>query len=261
MNRIEQRLLVAGLLALLLHGAALSWKLKHGQVSLPAPLPTQRIEVSLGTTKEISSQRQPEEKQVQQPKKKKNILPRTKIDKQSPDLKPNFLPDSKPKPVARQTLQKKTQPQPKPEQQKIVSSHEKQNVVQPPVSVKETSMEHQPVLELAATSPQADIENKNAPASAAARVIKQATPLYQINPPPQYPRLARRRGLEGVVLLEALVAVSGKVAEIRLFHSSGHAVLDRAAQKAVHRWLFTPGAIDGRRHEMWVKVPVRFQLK
>jgi len=259
MNRIEQRLLVAGLLALLLHGTALSWKLKHGQVLLPAPLSTNCIEVSLGTTKKISSQRQPEEKQVQQPKKKKDILPRTKIDKQSPALKPNFLPDSKPKPVARHTLQKKTQP--KPEQQKIVSSHEKKSVVQPPVVPKETSVEHQPVLEPAATSPQADKENETAPASAAARVIRQATPLYQINPPPKYPRLARRRGLEGVVFLDVLIDVSGKVADLRLFSSSGHSVLDRAAQKAVRHWLFTPGTIDGRQHEMWVKVPVRFQLK
>ncbi|MCD6390042.1 MAG: energy transducer TonB [Desulfobulbaceae bacterium] len=249
MNRLEQRLLVAGLLALLLHGAALSWQLNHGRVSLPTPLPVQRIEVSLGTTREVTRQQPPEAKQVQQPKKKKDILPQAKVDKQSPALKPNFLPDNKP------------QPQPKPEQQKIVSSHEKQSVDPPPIPEKETSVEHQPVLELAATSLKADIENESAPGSATARVIRQATPLYQINPPPQYPRLARRRGLEGVVLLEVLINVSGKVADLRLFSSSGHSVLDRAAQKAVRRWLFTPGTIDGRRHEMWVKVPVRFQLK
>ncbi|MEA3548435.1 MAG: energy transducer TonB [Thermodesulfobacteriota bacterium] len=247
MNRIKQRLLVAGLLALLLHGAALSWQLNHGRISLPAPLPIQRIEVSLGTTREVAGQRPPESKQVQQPKKKKDILPQAKAHKPSPAL------NSKPKTVARQTLQKKTQPQPKPAQQK--------SVVQPANPVKKTSVEHQPVLEPATTSPQTDIENENAQASAAARVIKQATPLYQINPPPQYPRLARRRNLEGVVLLEVLIAISGKVADLRLLNSSGHSVLDRAAQKAVRRWLFTPGTIDGRRHEMWVKVPVRFQLK
>ena len=251
MNRIEKRLLVAGLLALLLHGAALSWQLNHGRVSLPAPLPVQRIEVSLGTTREVVRQRP-----VQQPKKKKDILPQAKVHKTSPALKPNFLPDSTPKPVARKTVLKKTQTQPKPKQQKIVSSHEKQTV-----SIKETSVEHQPVLELAVTSPQADTKNENTSASAAARVINQATPLYQINPPPKYPRLARRRNLEGVVFLDVLIDVSGRVADIRLFSSSGHSVLDRAAQKAVRRWLFTPGTIGGKQHEMWVKVPVRFQLK
>jgi protein TonB len=91
-------------------------------------------------------------------------------------------------------------------------------------------------------------------------VVREAAPLYQSNPPPEYPRMARRRGLEGVVTIEAKVDPNGRVAELRLFASSGHSLLDKAALKAVRGWKFSPGTVGGRAQSMWVKVPVRFQL-
>lgn len=136
------------------------------------------------------------------------------------------------------------------------------NRPRPPPSLKETPAEKQPAHESAAPSPQPDMENVTAQATpAAALVILRATPLYRINPPPKYPRQARRRGLEGVVLLEALIDISGRVADLKLFTSSGHPVLDRAALKTVRRWRFSPGTIGGNWREMWVKVPIRYQLQ
>ena len=223
MNGVEIRLLPAGLLALTLHGAALSWQMATPPATLPTPLPCQRVTVSLGV-REVVRER-PVEKKV--------------------------LPPAKP--IVRKTVPKKPQAQPKPEEQSIV---------QTPAPVKERPAENQPPAESAPPSPRADIENESGQATpAAARVIRQATPLYQINPPPQYPRQARRRGLEGVVLLDVLIEISGRVANLRLFSSSGHPLLDRAALKAVRRWRFTPGTIGGREQEMWVTVPIRFQLK
>ena len=92
-------------------------------------------------------------------------------------------------------------------------------------------------------------------------VVREAAPLYQSNPPPAYPRQARRRGLQGVVTLEVLVNAQGRVADLRLFASSGHRILDKAALKAVRGWRFTPGTVAGQQQQMWVKVPVRFQLQ
>lgn len=257
MNGVEKRLLPAGLVALILHGAALSWQLHQGQVTLPTPLSVQRIAVSLGVRK-VARVQPAEPKQVQEPKKKIGVLPPAKVHKQSPTMKPAILPDSKPRPVVR----KRPRPQPEPETHRTVPFNEEQSVVQPPPSLQEIPPEHQPAPELAAPSRQADLENENAHATpAAAQVIRQATPLYQINPPPKYPRLALRRGLEGVVLLEALIDISGRVADLRLFTSSGHPVLDRAALQAVRHWRFTPGTVAGKRENMWVKVPIRFQLR
>lgn len=89
---------------------------------------------------------------------------------------------------------------------------------------------------------------------------QEAAPLYASNPPPEYPPQARRRGLQGVVTIEALIDVSGRVADLRPFSSSGHGILDKAALKSVRSWQFTPGIIGGKTKEMWVKVPVRFEL-
>ncbi|MCI5221114.1 MAG: energy transducer TonB [Candidatus Electrothrix sp. AR4] len=92
-------------------------------------------------------------------------------------------------------------------------------------------------------------------------VVREAAPLYKSNPSPQYPRMARRRGLEGVVTIETKIDINGKVTELRIFASSGHSILDKAALKAVRRWRFSPGTVGGRAQSMWVKVPVRFELR
>lgn len=89
---------------------------------------------------------------------------------------------------------------------------------------------------------------------------QEAAPLYASNPPPEYPMQARRRGLQGVVTIEALIDANGSVSDLRLFASSGHSILDKAALSSVRGWRFQPGTVGGRRKAMWVKVPVRFEL-
>jgi len=91
--------------------------------------------------------------------------------------------------------------------------------------------------------------------------IIRAIPAYRDNPRPEYPRMAKRRGYQGTVLLEVLVSRSGEVKDLRLLQSSGYHVLDRSAMKSVKYWLFEPGSIGGRNVDMWVRVPVRFELR
>jgi protein TonB len=91
--------------------------------------------------------------------------------------------------------------------------------------------------------------------------IREATPRYRTNPPPEYPAIARRRGYEGIVLVEVLVSREGRVQELRLSQSSGYSVLDQAAMASMKGWLFEPATINEAKVEMWVKVPVRFHLK
>lgn len=96
---------------------------------------------------------------------------------------------------------------------------------------------------------------------AAVPVIREASPLYRKNPPPVYPRVARRRGHQGTVFLEVLVARNGNVKDLRLLESSGYAALDDAALASVKGWIFEPGMKGNQSVEMWVKLPVRFQLE
>jgi len=91
--------------------------------------------------------------------------------------------------------------------------------------------------------------------------LKEARPAYRENPTPPYPGSARRRGIEGSVLLEVFVNSNGKVNQVKIFKSSGHGVLDRAALQAVDTWVFEPGLIGNRPVGMWVRVPIRFELK
>jgi protein TonB len=91
--------------------------------------------------------------------------------------------------------------------------------------------------------------------------VREAIPVYRSNPPPEYPAVARRRGYEGTVVVEVLVSKEGRVQDLRLFQASGYAVLDRAATAAIKNWLFEPAKVGDEKIEMWVKVPVRFQLK
>jgi protein TonB len=63
------------------------------------------------------------------------------------------------------------------------------------------------------------------------------------------------------VVLEVLVNRKGRVDDLRVLETSGHEVLDEAALKAVGDWLFEPGRRGAEKVAMWVKVPLRFELR
>ena len=103
-----------------------------------------------------------------------------------------------------------------------------------------------------------------APKPQASRAPEQAkvdspTPLGQ-NLPPAYPRLARRRGLEGVVVLRLRISRNGTCLAVQVKESSGHPVLDRSAVAAVRRWRFKPARLNGEPVEAELEVPIRFRL-
>lgn len=80
------------------------------------------------------------------------------------------------------------------------------------------------------------------------------------NDPPTYPLEAVRRRLEGRVLLELHITALGAVDRVDVLRSSGHAILDRAAVRAVSRWRGTPARRWGRAVESTERLPIRFRL-
>lgn len=98
-------------------------------------------------------------------------------------------------------------------------------------------------------------------ASDAATAVVLAKPRYSQNPPPDYPSIARRRRYQGTVILDVYVLENGQVGDLRVAESSNYSLLDRAAMKAVRRWQFDPARKGNREVAMWVKVPIRFNLK
>ncbi|WP_318506698.1 energy transducer TonB [Photobacterium leiognathi] len=86
-------------------------------------------------------------------------------------------------------------------------------------------------------------------------------PTFATKPSPvSYPRLAKRRGIEGTVLVEVLIGKDGKQLKQKLAKSSGASVLDKAALKAIKLWRFSPHIIDGKAIAHRVQIPIRFKL-
>lgn len=71
---------------------------------------------------------------------------------------------------------------------------------------------------------------------------------------PAYPLAARRRGIEGAVLLHVRFDASGQPREISVMTSSGSPMLDDAARDAAARWRFRGGAAGA------VELPFTFRL-
>jgi TonB family protein len=87
------------------------------------------------------------------------------------------------------------------------------------------------------------------------------TPLFKSPPtPPPYPVMARRRGQEGVVLLEIWLDEQGKQTQLAIKTSSGNQSLDASAMTSVKQWSFQPHSIDGLSVASRVHIPIRFQL-
>jgi protein TonB len=73
--------------------------------------------------------------------------------------------------------------------------------------------------------------------------------------------LARRMGIQGVVVLRVHVRADGSVAQAEIAHSSGSPLLDDSALKTIReQWRFLPAQLDGTPVESWVEVPIRFVL-
>lgn len=82
-----------------------------------------------------------------------------------------------------------------------------------------------------------------------------------VNPVPEYPAIAVRRGWEGEVLLRVLVSAAGDAGEVLVEKSSGFALLDDAAAAAVRGWRFVPASEGGESVPGEVLLPVRFALR
>ncbi len=81
-----------------------------------------------------------------------------------------------------------------------------------------------------------------------------------IQPYFHYPRLAQRRGWQGVVELGVHVNADGRLDRIWIKRSSGHRILDRAARKSLLRAAALPAISTPSGKGMEVVLPVEFRL-
>jgi protein TonB len=76
---------------------------------------------------------------------------------------------------------------------------------------------------------------------------------------PRYPAIAQASRVEGIVILEAVIAEDGSVQDVRVLRSKP--LLDDAAVDAVRQWRFTPTLLGGQPVPVVMTVTVSFSLK
>jgi len=76
---------------------------------------------------------------------------------------------------------------------------------------------------------------------------------------PVYPPLARAARVEGIVILEAVIAEDGSVRDVRVLRSVQ--LLDDAAAEAVRQWRFTPTLLNGQPVPVVMTITVAFKLR
>ena len=77
--------------------------------------------------------------------------------------------------------------------------------------------------------------------------------------PPVYPEIARKARVQGVVILEAIIGVDGKVQHARVLRSVP--LLDQSALNAVQSWEYTPTLLSDRPVPIIMTVTVQFRLE
>ena len=274
------RTLLAFFLALGAHGLIFTL----GDVWLPKPptikKPVRQVTVSLARaprTKSVSNLSTASSLKEKKPRAKpKAVIPLKKTIKKPPKkivrprpVKKRPVAPKKPKPV------KLEKPKPVvPEKPKPAELEQDVLPVDPaPAKAAEPTPEESSEPEftgetptLAHTEPQPIAPGHGAPDLSADSIllakdpIVEARPLYRENPAPKYPVSARRRGMEGKVVLDILVDREGRVGNVSVAVSSGYAILDRAALSTVKDWLFEPGSRGGHAVDMKVQVPIQFRL-
>jgi TonB family protein len=80
--------------------------------------------------------------------------------------------------------------------------------------------------------------------------------------PPQYPVKAMQAGLEGAVVIEAIVEADGTVSDVHILRSldADHG-LDEEAIRTAKSWRFDPARKDGRAVPMVVTIELTFSLR
>jgi len=78
-------------------------------------------------------------------------------------------------------------------------------------------------------------------------------------PDPEYSQKARKKKIQGVVVLETTVGTDGLPRDIHVIQSAEYG-LNEQAVKTLRKWKFEPGTIDGKPVPVSVTVEIDFRL-
>jgi periplasmic protein TonB len=110
-----------------------------------------------------------------------------------------------------------------------------------------------PVVETAVVKPPAPVV---IPRHRVGGLVKLAAPVF--HPDPVYPQIAKIGRIEGVVQLEGIVGIDGRIHDLQV--KSGHPFLVKAAMDAVKQWVYKPATLNGDLVEVIAPITVTFRL-
>lgn len=84
-------------------------------------------------------------------------------------------------------------------------------------------------------------------------------PIVNIQTLVEYPEVAKRAGLEGKVIVSALIDKDGRVIKVEI-DKSDYPVFEEAARKAMMKARFTPARQNGEPVKLWYTLPIVFKL-
>jgi len=259
------RYFCAGILSLAIHFLILAPILEQPVMALPMTQQTQSVSISFATV----AKPEPEKVAIPEPVKTEPTPPVVKTPKKKP------TPTTQKQRIVKEKVVKET---PKKEISKPIKKVEKKQPkvkktlakpVTKPIQPKQTAP--QPVTPAKAVTPEMPVSKVEKIADKK-QVVKQTNGLqdkpqlieksrFLSKPtPPKYPRIAKRKGLEGTVTYEVWLDEKGKQVKLLLKNSSGAKVLDVAALKAIKSWEFSPHSINGKQIAHRIYIPISFQL-
>lgn len=142
----------------------------------------------------------------------------------------------------------KDQEVPMPDAGPSQSSQPKQKQEIPEPNIESSTPQEQPVLE--SPSQPADIVDP-------VDVVKPVL-IHRVNP--EYPEIARKSRIQGVVILDATVTREGAVENLKVVRGL-HPILDQSAMKAVQQWRYKPATLNGKPVTVHFTISVKFKLK
>jgi TonB family protein len=136
------------------------------------------------------------------------------------------------------------------------------------ITVANTPARLDPTLEIGGVSESVDVigQNRRPPASlpAPTRIriggMVQATKLIsQVKP--VYPEALQQQGIEGIILLQAIIAKDGALSALTVMNALANPELSKAALEAVKQWRYEPMLLNGEPVEVATTITVNFKLR
>lgn len=251
-----RRYVVCGVVSVALHSLAISAHPPSPQFKINDANTGNRVAIQLiASTKQVP--KAPEPAPVEDPPKQETTKPEPKpvkspSVKKEPPKKAEVQPQKKVKPKVNPSKETK-----KKSPEKVTKKERKDEKTKPlppkkPIEKPEEKPEE--------TAEEISEENQMTQAKSSSPMLVER-PAFKVRPSqPKYPRMAKRKGMEGTVLIEVWLDEDGNQTHRSLLKSSGFELLDGAAMDAVKKWRFNGHEENGVALAHRVRIPVRFNL-